>query len=155
MITLSDFECDYLNAQQCCSKLNFWMLPKFIFHAILVFIFLVTGHWVVFILNLPFITYLGYELYKVPPGNSGVYEPTEIYNRDKIKRYLRDCMIYLGFYLIIFFIYLYWYAKMGKIHFSYSSGWLTKFIIFFSFITSLLKGDPIRRHEAEEIISEM
>lgn len=84
------------------------MVPKFTFHAILVFIFLVSGHWIVFLINVPFIAYLGYELYKVPPGNSGVYEPTEIYNRDTIKRYLRDCMIFLGFYLVIFFVYLYW-----------------------------------------------
>lgn len=54
------------------------------------------------------IGWLGYEIYKIPRGNSGVYEPTEIYNRGMVKKHLRDCMIYLGFYLIIFFIYLYW-----------------------------------------------
>lgn len=42
-------------------------------------------------------------------GNTGVYDPTEIHNRGQLKRHMRDCMIYLGFYLVIFFVYLYWY----------------------------------------------
>lgn len=41
-------------------------------------------------------------------GNTGVYDPTEIHNRGQLKRHMRDCMIYLGFYLVIFFVYLYW-----------------------------------------------
>lgn len=108
VITLSDLECDYLNAQQCCAKLNFWVSPKFFFHAFLVFILLITGNWLLVLANAPMIGWLGYEIYKIPRGNSGVYEPTEIYNRGMVKKHLRDCMIYLGFYLIIFFIYLYW-----------------------------------------------
>ena len=43
-------------------------------------------------------------------GNIGVFDPAEIYNRGMIKRHLRETMIYLGFYLIIFFMYLYWWV---------------------------------------------
>lgn len=41
VIILSDLECDYLNAQTCCSKLNFWVTPKLGSHAFLAFILLI------------------------------------------------------------------------------------------------------------------
>lgn len=67
--------------------------------------------------------WLVYEYSGVPSGNMGVYDPTEIHNRGQLKRHTRDCMIYLGYYLIFFFIYLY------------------------CMIIALLKGDPINRNE--------
>jgi hypothetical protein len=43
-----------------------------------------------------------------PKGNIGVYDPTEIHNKGQLKRHMRDCMIGLGYYLLMFFVYLYW-----------------------------------------------
>lgn len=54
------------------------------------------------------IGWMVYKITKVPGGNIGIYEPTEIYNHGQIKKYMRDCMIHLGYYLILFFTYLYW-----------------------------------------------
>ncbi|XP_022901676.1 protein cornichon homolog 4 [Onthophagus taurus] len=107
IITISDLECDYLNAQQCCSKLNFWVTPKLCFHSGMVFLLLITGHWILVIFNMPLTAHMIYEIMKVPKGNIGVYEPTEIYFHGRIKRYMRDCMINLGYYLVLFFTYLY------------------------------------------------
>lgn len=61
--------------------------------------------------NIPVAGWMVYELMHVPRGNIGVYEPTEIYNHGQIKKYMRDCMIFLGYYLILFFAYLYWYVN--------------------------------------------
>ncbi|RZF39596.1 hypothetical protein LSTR_LSTR001117, partial [Laodelphax striatellus] len=107
IITLSDLECDYLNAQECCSKLNYWVLPKLFVHGFLVVIFLLFGHWWLVCLNIPIVSYMIYEHVSVPQGNIGVYDPFQIYNRGQLKKYMRDCVIYLGWYLITFFIYLY------------------------------------------------
>ncbi|KAF5285617.1 hypothetical protein FQR65_LT13098 [Abscondita terminalis] len=127
VITLSDLECDYLNAQQCCSKLNPWVLPKVIAHTFITVILILHGHWVLCLINIPMVVWLGYEIAYIPSGNLGVYDPTEIHNRGQLKRHMRDCMIYLGYYLIFFFIYLY------------------------GMIVSLLKGDPINRKDEGEI----
>lgn len=108
IIILSDVECDYLNAQQCCSKLNIWVIPKAGAHTFLVIAFLLTGHYWLFLFNLPLVGWSIYELYTLPPGNMGVYDPTEIHNRGMIRKHLKDCIIYCGFFLIFFFIYLYW-----------------------------------------------
>lgn len=131
VLTLSDLECDYINAQQCCSKLNIWSIPKISAHSIILLLLLFSGHWILFLVNLPFVGYLIYEFLTIPKGNMGIYDPAEIYNRGQIKKHMSLCLIYLGFYLIIFFIYLY------------------------NFIRALLKDDPIKRQDDDEIITDL
>lgn len=81
VLILSDLECDYINAQQCCARLNFWTIPKITAHVIVVFFLLITGHWVLFLVNTPFLGYLIYEYWTVPRGNMGVFDPAEIHVR--------------------------------------------------------------------------
>ncbi|KAK9875552.1 hypothetical protein WA026_009360 [Henosepilachna vigintioctopunctata] len=128
VITLSDLECDYLNAQQCCSKLNQWMLPKLIAHTFLSCLLLLHGHWILVLLNLPMALWCAYEIIRVPSGNLGVFDPTEIHNRGQLKTHMRDCMVHLGYYLTFFFLYLY------------------------CLIIAFLKGDPLNRDEEDEVI---
>ncbi|XP_045478629.1 protein cornichon homolog 4 [Harmonia axyridis] len=128
VITLSDLECDYLNAQQCCSKLNQWMLPKLIAHTILSCLLLVHGHWLLVMINFPMALWCGYEILSIPSGNLGVFDPTEIHNRGQLKNHMRDCMIHLGYYLLFFFLYLY------------------------CLIISFLKDDPLNRDEEDDVI---
>lgn len=97
-----------MNAQECCSKLNQWTIPKLIAHVFLSTLLFIHGHFVLTFLNLPMTMWMVYEILTVPRGNMGLYDPTEIHQRGQIKKHMRDCMIYLGYYLIFFFIYLYW-----------------------------------------------
>lgn len=127
IITLSDLECDYLNAQECCEKLNYWLLPKFIAHSFITFLLLLHGQVTLFLLNLPMFIWLTYEYFTIPRGNLGAYDPAEIHNRGQLKKHLRDVMIYIGYYLIFFFIYLY------------------------CFILALLKGNPVP--QSDEIVT--
>lgn len=129
IITLSDLECDYLNAQECCDKLNYWLLPKYIAQSVVSFLLLLHGELLLFVVNLPLCIWLTFEYFTVPQGNLGKYDPAEIHNRGQLKKHLRDVMIHIGYYLIFFFIYLY------------------------CFILALLKGNPISR--SEDIITEI
>lgn len=43
VLTLADLECDYLNAQECCRRLNFWVIPKFGCQALLCAMLLICG----------------------------------------------------------------------------------------------------------------
>ncbi|CAG2068167.1 unnamed protein product [Timema podura] len=61
VITLSDLECDYLNAQQCCSKLNLWVVPKLAAQCLTTLILLLHAHWVLALFNFPMTFYLAYE----------------------------------------------------------------------------------------------
>uniref|UniRef100_A0A9J7X1G5 Cornichon family AMPA receptor auxiliary protein 4 n=1 Tax=Cyprinus carpio carpio TaxID=630221 RepID=A0A9J7X1G5_CYPCA len=107
IITLSDLECDYINARSCCSKLNKWVIPEMIAQALATVLMLVSMHWFVFLLNLPVASWDVYRYVKVPMGNMGVYDPTEIHNRGQLKSHMKEAMIKLGFHLLCFFIYLY------------------------------------------------
>lgn len=106
-IVFSDLECDYLNAQQCCARLNQWVLPKLFAHLFLLLLLSLNGSWILLICNLPMSVWLLHDVWKVPKGNIGVYDPLEIYNRGYLPRYMRNCLICIGFYLIFFFVYLY------------------------------------------------
>ncbi|XP_016399640.1 protein cornichon homolog 4 [Sinocyclocheilus rhinocerous] len=107
IITLSDLECDYINARSCCSKLNKWVVPEMVAQALATVLMLVSMHWFVFLLNLPVASWDAYRYVKVPMGNMGVYDPTEIHNRGQLKSHMKEAMIKLGFHLLCFFIYLY------------------------------------------------
>ncbi|BES94518.1 Cornichon protein [Nesidiocoris tenuis] len=107
IITLSDLECDYLNEQECCSKLNSWTLPKLIANALLIPLLMIFNCWYLALANIPGVAWLAYEYLRVPSGNLGVYDPTEIHKRGQLKRHMRDCLIFLVWYLVSFFIYLY------------------------------------------------
>ncbi|CAG9561313.1 unnamed protein product [Danaus chrysippus] len=131
IITLSDLECDYLNAQECCDNLNYWLLPKYIAHCFVTFLLLINGQILLFLFNLPMFIWLTFEYFTVPKGNSGAYDPAEIYNRGQLKKHLRDVMIYIIYYLLFFFIYVY------------------------CFILALLKGDPINRGSDDDIVTEI
>jgi hypothetical protein len=107
VITLSDLECDYLNASQCCSRLNKWVIPELIAYGTLASLLLLTGHWILFAINAPMSSWLVYKYYTLPKGGLGVYDPTEIHNRGNLRVHIRDSLIRLAFHLIHFFIYLY------------------------------------------------
>ncbi|XP_063236015.1 protein cornichon homolog 4 [Bacillus rossius redtenbacheri] len=129
VITLSDLECDYLNAQQCCSRLNVWVVPKLGVHSCVTALLLLHAHWLLTLANLPVALWLLYEYMTIPTFNTGVYDPAEIHNRGQLKKHMRDCMIYMVYYLIFFFIYLY------------------------CLIIALLKGNPVPRLD-DQIVSE-
>merc|ERR1712116_127501 len=62
VITLSDLECDYLNAQQCCSNLNIWVLPRIVAHAVVVILLMFTGKRMILLIVFPVTMGLGYYL---------------------------------------------------------------------------------------------
>ncbi|UYV82992.1 hypothetical protein LAZ67_22001648 [Cordylochernes scorpioides] len=111
VITLSDLECDYLNAKQCCKKLNWCVLPEIVAHSLLTLLILLCSKWVLLLFLLPMTLYQIYCYRQVPKGNIGTYDPTEIHNRRTLKRHMRESMIRLAFYLIFFFIFLYWIGE--------------------------------------------
>uniref|UniRef100_A0A3Q2NUA8 Cornichon family member 4 n=1 Tax=Fundulus heteroclitus TaxID=8078 RepID=A0A3Q2NUA8_FUNHE len=107
IITLSDLECDYINARACCSKLNKWVIPEMVGQCLSMMLMLVSMHWFIFVLNMPVAAWNIYRYVKIPMGNMGVFDPTEIHNRGLLKSYMKEAMIKLGYHLLCFFIYLY------------------------------------------------
>uniref|UniRef100_A0A8C8C139 Protein cornichon homolog 4 n=1 Tax=Oncorhynchus tshawytscha TaxID=74940 RepID=A0A8C8C139_ONCTS len=91
----------------CPIKPCLWVVPELVGQALATVLMLVSLHWFVFLLNLPVATWNMYRVWKVPMGNMGVFDPTEIHNRGQLKSHMKESMIKLGFHLLCFFIYLY------------------------------------------------
>ena len=51
--------------------------------------------------------FLFYRFMNKPPGNVGLYDPAEIYNRHELRWFLKEAMVKLGFHVVFFFLYLY------------------------------------------------
>ncbi|WAR19435.1 CNIH4-like protein, partial [Mya arenaria] len=100
-------ECDYLNARTCCEKLNFWVLPEIIPQAVLTVLLLITGHPFLFVLYGLCTAWIIYRYAKKPTGNIGLFDPTEIHNRQQLKSHMKENLCKMGFHLVFFFIYLY------------------------------------------------
>lgn len=130
VITLTDLECDYLNAQECCDKLNFWTLPKFIVHSFTTFILLYHYRVFLFLCNLPMCICLTFEYLTIPSGDLGAYDPAEIHNSRLLKKHMRNVLINLVYYFVLFFMYLY------------------------CFILAII-GNPIPRQNDDEFITEI
>ncbi len=109
IVTLSDLECDYINARACCDRLNKFVIPELVIKVIPSVLFLFTGHWVVMLLNAPFIAWYVYKFYKKPLANVvGYFDPAEIHNRGELKTHMQNSLVRLGEHLVFFFVYLYW-----------------------------------------------
>lgn len=131
VITLTDLECDYLNAQECCDKLNYWMIPKYIVHSLSTFILLYHFRVWLFICNLPMFVWLTFQYLTIPSGDLGTYDPAEIHNSRHLKKHMRNVLINLVYYFVLFFMYLY------------------------CFILAILEGNPIPRQNDDEFITEI
>ncbi|KAH8413488.1 hypothetical protein KR009_011767 [Drosophila setifemur] len=152
ILTLADLECDYLNAQECCRRLNFWVIPKFGSHALLCIVLLWGGHWIMFLLNLPMVVWLYFELHRQRRDSLGVYDPVDIHSHGLLRMHLRNCMIYLGYYFVMFWVALFWLVAVYKnIYLLLLTHGL---ISVYSLISALIKGDPIKRHEDDEIVTD-
>ncbi|KAL3533866.1 hypothetical protein ACH5RR_007387 [Cinchona calisaya] len=52
IISLSDLESDHLNPYKASSRINSVVIPEYLLHGAWCILFLLTGHWVFFLLNL-------------------------------------------------------------------------------------------------------
>jgi len=107
IITLSDLECDYLNAQECCGRLNFWNIPKLWLQLAVVALLAGSHHWVLVLLNLPVCVWLVRRFHYVRRGNAGEYDPAEIHNSGQLRQHMLAVCTHLAWQMVSFFLYLY------------------------------------------------
>ncbi|KAL7197350.1 hypothetical protein ACSBR2_019982 [Camellia fascicularis] len=57
IVCLSDLEADYLNPYESSARINAVIVPEFVLHGVFCALFLLTGHWFMFLLTLPIACY--------------------------------------------------------------------------------------------------
>ncbi|GMH26624.1 hypothetical protein Nepgr_028467 [Nepenthes gracilis] len=102
LLCLSDLEFDYINPYDSASRINKVIMPEFITHGALCLFFLLTGHWFMSLLCIPYLLY-NVKMYM---DKQHLVDVTEIFNslnREKKKRIVK-----LGYLIIILFLSLFW-----------------------------------------------
>ncbi|KAI3823675.1 hypothetical protein L1987_05115 [Smallanthus sonchifolius] len=102
LMCLADLEFDYINPYDSASRINFVILPEFITHGVLCLIYLLTGHWVMFLLALPYL-YYNVRLYT---RKQHLVDVTEIFNQLNWEKKQR--LFKLGYLVFLLFITLFW-----------------------------------------------
>lgn len=100
-----DLETDYINPYELATKINSIMLPEFITQGALCFLHLVTQHWIMFLLCLP---YLLYNVNQYIHRSHVVYA-TEVFSelsRQKKQRLFK--LVYLAFLLFFSIFWMIW-----------------------------------------------
>jgi len=107
IIAFDELKSDYKNPIDQCSNLNPLVLPEYITHFSLTLLFLCSGEWLTFLLNLPLLAY-HVKRYKNRPVMSrpGLYDPTTIMNTCNLNYALREGMYKAVFYFASFCYYL-------------------------------------------------
>ncbi|XP_010940978.1 protein cornichon homolog 1 [Elaeis guineensis] len=102
LMCLADLEFDYINPYDSASRINKVVLPEFALQGVLCLLFLLSGHWFMFLFCAP-IVYYNVRLYQ---RRHHLVDVTEIFNqlnREKKHRLLK--LIYL---VVLLFLSLFW-----------------------------------------------
>ncbi|XP_022873865.1 protein cornichon homolog 4-like [Olea europaea var. sylvestris] len=102
LVCLADLEFDYINPYDSSSRINKTVLPEFITQGVLCFLFLLTGHWVMSLLCIPYL-YYNVRLYM---RRQHLVDVTEIFNLLSWEKKQR--IIKLGYIVVLLFISLFW-----------------------------------------------
>ncbi|XP_073062462.1 protein cornichon homolog 1 [Primulina eburnea] len=97
-IGFSDLEADYLNPYELSSRINSVIVPEYMLHGAFCILFLLTGHWIMFLLTLPPACY-NLKLYL---SRQHLIDVTEVFRVLNVEKKIR--IIKLGFYVIFFAI---------------------------------------------------
>ncbi|KAK4718738.1 hypothetical protein R3W88_017076 [Solanum pinnatisectum] len=102
LMCLSDLEFDYINPYDSASRINGVVLPEFITQGVLCLLYLITGHWVMALICVPYM-YYNYRLYTRRQHLVDVTEIFNLLNWEKKQRLFK-----LGYIILLLFISLFW-----------------------------------------------
>ncbi|KAI4354896.1 hypothetical protein L6164_003720 [Bauhinia variegata] len=102
LISLVDLEFDYINPYDSAARINNVILPEFITQGVLCFILLISGHWFMLLMSLPYL-YYNVRLYIT---RQHLVDVTEIYNQvnwEKKQRFFK-----VGYLVMLFVFSVFW-----------------------------------------------
>ncbi|GFP81823.1 protein cornichon homolog 4 [Phtheirospermum japonicum] len=102
LMCLADLEFDYINPYDSASRINKVVLPEFITQGVFCFLLLVTGHWVMALLCVPYL-YYNVRLYLRRQHLVDVTEIFNLLNWEKKQRLFK-----LGYIILLLFMCLFW-----------------------------------------------
>ncbi|KAM0946707.1 hypothetical protein DsansV1_C08g0078361 [Dioscorea sansibarensis] len=105
LMCLADLEFDYINPYDSASRINYVVLPEFILQGILSLLFILSGHWLMFLFSVP-ILYYNVKLYQQQQHLVDVTEIFNLLNKEKKRRLFK--LAYLVILLFLSFFWMIW-----------------------------------------------
>ncbi|KAJ6705695.1 CORNICHON-RELATED [Salix purpurea] len=102
LMALADLEFDYINPYDSSSRINKVILPEYITEGVLCLYFLVTGHWCMSLLCVPYL-YYNVRLYT---RKQHLVDVTEIFNMLSWEKKQR--LFKLGYLIALLFLSIFW-----------------------------------------------
>lgn len=102
LMCLADLEFDYINPYDSASRINQMVMPEFITQGVLCVLYLVTGHWFMSLLSVPYL-YYNVTLYMQRKHLVDVTEIFNLLNWEKKQRLFK-----LGYLIFLLFLSLFW-----------------------------------------------
>lgn len=102
LMCLADLEFDYINPYDSASRINKVMLPEFICQGALCLLFLLSGHWAMFVFSLPCLYYNA----RVYTQRQHLIDVTEIFNMLHWEKKQR--LIKMAYLVILLFLCIFW-----------------------------------------------
>ncbi|KAL8150467.1 hypothetical protein V2J09_020275 [Rumex salicifolius] len=102
LMCLADLEFDYINPYETATRVNRMILPEMFTQGALCFLYLITGHWVMCLVCIPYL-YYNVRMYM---DRQHLIDVTEIFNHlnwEKKKRLFK-----LGYHVLVLFFSLFW-----------------------------------------------
>ncbi|XP_049363633.1 protein cornichon homolog 1 isoform X1 [Solanum verrucosum] len=100
IVCLTDLEADYMNPYESSSRINSVVLKEYILHGAFCILFLVTGHWFIFLLTL----LPAYYNVRKFLSRQHLIDVTEVFRFIESEKKIR--ILKLGFYLVLFVLVL-------------------------------------------------
>ncbi|KAJ4829577.1 hypothetical protein Tsubulata_031630 [Turnera subulata] len=98
LLCLTDLEVDHLNPFEAAARINKWVLPEFVLQGALCTLFLLTGHWIMFLLAVPVTSYHIMLFVK----RQHLIDVTEVFRNLNFDKKYR--LVKLGFYMVFFMV---------------------------------------------------
>ncbi|XP_059297109.1 probable protein cornichon homolog 2 [Lycium ferocissimum] len=108
LMCLADLEYDYVNPYDSAFRINRVVVPEFALQGALWFLHLVTGHWLMFLICLPYL-YYNIKLYR----SLHLVDVIEIFNQLPWEKKIR--LYKLGYLVILLAYSIFWYGVSKKL----------------------------------------
>jgi len=108
LLAFDELKHDHKNPIDVCDSINPYVRPEYIGHGVMTLLFLLTGNWLCFLINAGLVAYHIYRYWHRPSMQKpGIYDPTEMFDHNNMKKHTIESGLKLAFYMLTFFFYLY------------------------------------------------
>ena len=100
------YKCHPPCSMDCCSRLNKVTGPRLLLGVAHSALLLLQYSWLMLLISLPFTGWQLRTRMRVASGDFGVFDPTKIVERARLRGSIKESLVFMGYHLLSFFVYM-------------------------------------------------